>query len=337
MKFKLFPYIVALSALSVSASAAFYSVYGLSNLFAGASTAVIIMASSLELAKLVTASALYQYWDRVNLFLKTYLSIAIFILIGITSAGIYGFLSGAYQETSVKGAIIASEISILESKQNRFIRDAEFLNGNIQEWSKALANPTTIQYVDRETGQLVTTTSSRQRKLLEAQLEESRIAYTEASDSISSIDIQILDLQAGDETTRELGPLKYVSALIDKPMDSIINWFMLLIIFVFDPLAIALVIVANIAFGRILNSKIVSREKVFEVLSQKEISRELDKNDKETEAVKAPIVNKTDDRQNKVMELTLDLIAKGGNISMADKQKKIKEIKENLYGEKEIK
>jgi len=328
MKFKLFPYIVALSALSVSASAAFYSVYGLSNLFAGASTAVIIMASSLELAKLVTASALYQYWSRVNLFLKTYLSIAIFVLIGITSAGIYGFLSGAYQETSVKSAIVASEISILESKQNRFIRDTEFLNNNIQDWSKALANPTTIQYVDRETGQLVTTTSSRQRKLLEAQLEESRIAYTEASDSISSIDIQILALQAGDETTRELGPLKYVSALIDKPMDSIINWFMLLIIFVFDPLAIALVIVANIAFGRVIKPKAPN---VVEVPKAIEVPKVVGK-----PIIEKPIVDNVDTRQNRVMDLTLDLIARD-NLTKVEKARRIQEIKQNLYGEEKNK
>tara|TARA_R110002012_G_scaffold171312_1_gene336061 strand:- start:499 stop:1455 length:957 start_codon:yes stop_codon:yes gene_type:complete len=318
MKFNLFPYVVAISALSVSASAAFYSIYGLSNLFAGASTAVIIMASSLEMAKLVTASALYQYWDRVNLFLKVYLSIAIFILIGITSAGIYGFLSGAYQETSVKEAMVASEISILESKQNRFIRDTEFLNNNIQDWSKALANPTTIQYVDRETGQLVTTTSSRQRKVLEAQLEESRIAYIEASDSISSIDIQILALQAGNETTRELGPLKYVSTLIHKPMDSIINWFMLLIIFVFDPLAIALVIVANIAFGKIINPQ---PPKILEV----------------PKVVEVPSISKVDARQDKVIELILELISANANISPTIIDEKIKEIKKNLYGEKEIK
>ena len=318
MKFNLFPYVVAISALSVSASAAFYSIYGLSNLFAGASTAVIIMASSLEMAKLVTASALYQYWDRVNLFLKAYLSIAIFILIGITSAGIYGFLSGAYQETSVKEAMVASEISILESKQNRFIRDTEFLNNNIQDWSKALANPTTIQYVDRETGQLVTTTSSRQRKALEDQLEESRIAYIEASDSISSIDIQILALQAGNETTRELGPLKYVSTLIHKPMDSIINWFMLLIIFVFDPLAIALVIVANIAFGKIINPQ---PPKILEV----------------PKVVEVPSISKVDARQDKVIELILELISANANISPTIIDEKIKEIKNNLYGEKEIK
>jgi hypothetical protein len=205
------------------------------------------MASSLEFAKLVTASALYQYWDRINMLLKTYLSVAMVVLIAITSAGIYGFLSGAYQETSAKEEINLTEIAILTSKQNRFVRDAESLNGNIITWSEALANPTTIQYVDRESGQLVTTTSSRQRKVLETQLDESRIAYEVASDSISAIDIQILDLKINNETSRELGPLKYVSTLINKPMDSIINWFMLLIIFVFDPLAIALVIVANIA------------------------------------------------------------------------------------------
>jgi len=324
MKFNLFPYVVAISALFVSASAAFYSVYGLSNLFAGASTAVIIMASSLEFAKLVTASALYQYWDRVNIFLKTYLSVAMVVLIGITSAGIYGFLSGAYQETSAKEAITSTEIAILTSKQNRFVRDAETLNANITTWSEALANPSTIQYVHRETGQLVTTTSSKQRKLLQAQLEESRISYAVASDSISAIDIQILDLKINDETTRELGPLKYVSTLINKPMDSIINWFMLLIIFVFDPLAIALVIVANIAFGRtrklkepelvIIPETIVKSKTPPEVISHKGI-----------------LENKKD------IASTLDLLLAWPTLKNSEREDKIKEIKENLYGEKEIK
>jgi len=325
MKFNLFPYIVAISALFVSASAAFYSVYGLSNLFAGASTAVIIMASSLEFAKLVTASALYQYWDRVNIFLKSYLSIAMVVLVGITSAGIYGFLSGAYQETSAKEAITSTEIAILTSKQNRFVRDSEVHNTNIIAWSEALANPSKVQYVDRESGLLVTTTSSRQRKALQSQLEESRIAYAVASDSISAIDIQILDLKVNDETTRELGPLKYVSTLIDRPMDSIINWFMLLIIFVFDPLAIALVIVANIAFGRAIKAKIP------------EVSKLVEKPIVEKPIVEKPIVDNVDARQNKVMELTLDLIAANATISPIIIADKIKIIKENLYGEEEIK
>ena len=324
MKFNLFPYVVAMSALFVSASAAFYSVYGLSNLFAGASTAVIIMASSLEFAKLVTASALYQYWDRVNIFLKTYLSIAMVVLIGITSAGIYGFLSGAYQETSAKEAITSTEIAILTSKQNRFVRDAETLNANITTWSEALANPSTIQYVHRETGQLVTTTSSKQRKLLQAQLEESRISYAVASDSISSIDIQILDLKINDETTRELGPLKYVSTLIDKPMDSIINWFMLLIIFVFDPLAIALVIVANIAFGRTRKLKEPEPVIIPEIIVKSETPPEV-------------IFHKGILENKKDIASTLDLLLAWPTLRSGELVEKINKIKKNLYGEEEIK
>ena len=88
-----FPSIIALSALSVSASAAFYSVSGLSKLFAGATFEVIIMAGSLEVAKLVIASLLYQYWDTINKLLRTYLTVAAIILVLITSMGIYGFLS----------------------------------------------------------------------------------------------------------------------------------------------------------------------------------------------------------------------------------------------------
>ena len=102
MKKKLFPWLIALSALSVSGSAAFYSVSGLGKMFAGASLQVMVLAGSLEFAKLVTASLLYQYWSSINKGLKIYLSIATLILILITSAGIYGFLSSAYQETAFK-------------------------------------------------------------------------------------------------------------------------------------------------------------------------------------------------------------------------------------------
>ena len=93
------PFLIGFSALSVSGSAAFYSVFGLSKLFAGASTEVIIMAGSLEVAKLVTASLLYQYWSEINKYLRFYLTIATITLVLITSMGIYGFLSAAYQDT----------------------------------------------------------------------------------------------------------------------------------------------------------------------------------------------------------------------------------------------
>ena len=114
LKKRIFPLLIAFSALSVSISAAFYSVSGLSKLFAGAAFAVIIMAASLEIAKLVIASLLYQYRKGLPKLLKWYLSLACGILILITSMGIYGFLSAAYQETAAKAGNIEAQISLID-------------------------------------------------------------------------------------------------------------------------------------------------------------------------------------------------------------------------------
>ena len=119
IKERSFPFLIGLSALAVSGSAAFYSVFGLSKLFAGASMQVIIMAGSLQFAKLVTASLLYQYWGTINKFLRVYLSIAVFVLMVITSGGIYGYLSGAYQETATKSEFLDKSLLVLQTKQNR--------------------------------------------------------------------------------------------------------------------------------------------------------------------------------------------------------------------------
>jgi len=251
MKRRLLPIVIAISALTVSASAAFYSVFGLSKLFAGASTQVIIMASSLEFAKLVVASLLYQYWNSINKVLRIYLSISVFILMVITSGGIYGYLSGAYQETANESEYLDKQVAIIDQKRSRFEEQRTELKQSIVSWSEALTNPTTIQYVDKETGQLVTTTSSRQRRLLESQLKEAKTNFNAVTDSIAKLDVEILEQQIGNDTARELGPLKYLSNLLDVEMDKIINWFLLLIIFVFDPLAISMVVAANFAFNQI--------------------------------------------------------------------------------------
>jgi len=295
MKERIFPFIIALSALSVSASAAFYSVFGLSHLFAGASTQVIIMAGALEVAKLVVASLLYQYWDKINKLLRAYFIIATFILMVITSGGIYGYLSGAYQETSTQSEFLDRQVAIIDSKRTRFIEQRDDLKLTVKELTTALSNPTMIQYVDKESGQLVTTTSSRQRKSLESRLNASKIDLDMVTDSISALDIRVLDAQINNESARELGPLKYMSTLTGQPMATIVNWFMMLIIFVFDPLAIAMVVAANMAFEQLkiktkenVYGETVPEEKIYEVLNmtQEEISKELDKNDKEGTGMK---------------------------------------------------
>ena len=261
---RIFPFIIALSALSVSASAAFYSVSGLSKLFAGAAFAVIVMAASLEVAKLVIASLLYQYRKSLPILLKTYLSIACFVLILITSMGIYGFLSAAYQETANKAGNIDAQIALIETKRDNIkdqlaVYNAEksTINGAVADLQEGLAN-NVIQYKDKETGQIITTTSSSTRRALEKQLDQAIERQTELNTKIDGLNTQlfeyeteIVEVSTNNDLAGELGPLKYLSGLTGLPMDRIINYLLLTIIFVFDPLAIALVIAANFAFEKL--------------------------------------------------------------------------------------
>ena len=250
MKERVLPYIIALSALFISSCAVFYSVYGLSQLFAGASKAVIVMASSLEIAKLVVASLLYQYWGELNKLLRLYLTIACITLMFITSGGIYGFLSGAYQETATKSELMDKHTLMLQTKQNRFNEQLKAEKELLIYYTEALSNPTMIQYIDRETQQLITTTSSRQRKLMTSQLNEVKSNIYMLNDSISIYDMKILEKEVSNEEVRELGPLKYVAKSLGVEMDKVVNYFLLLIVCVFDPLAVCLVIAANFAFSR---------------------------------------------------------------------------------------
>ncbi len=262
MKDKILPYIIALSAIAVSGSAAFYSVFGLSKLFAGASLQVIIMAGSLEFAKLVVASLLYQYWDTINKALRFYLGVACFVLMVITSGGIYGFLSGAYQDTATKSELLDKSLAILEQKQVRFEETKEDLKieksgltKSISDLRISLSNPAQVQYIDKESGQLITTTSGSSRRALQDELARTlndrnviNKKLEAITDSITQTDMAILKEQIGNEEQRELGPLKYLAETTGYDMNTVVNWFLLMIIFVFDPLAIALVVAANMAF-----------------------------------------------------------------------------------------
>lgn len=265
---RIFPFLIALSALSVSASAAFYSVSGLSKLFAGASLAVIIMASSLEVAKLVIASLLYQYRKTLPRSLKIYLTIAAAILVLITSMGIYGFLSSAFQETATKAGNIDAQISLIETKRDNVEEQLTTYTAEKQGLDEAIADlrnglsTNTIQYKDRETGQIITTTSSSTRRALERQLDQAMTRQTALNERIDGLNEQlfqyeteIVETKTGNDLAGELGPLKYVAGLTGLPMDRIINYLLLAIIFVFDPLAIALVVAANFAFERLRSSK----------------------------------------------------------------------------------
>ena len=262
------PTIIAISALSVSASAAFYSVSGLSKLFAGASFEVIIMAGSLEVAKLVIASLLYQYWDTLNKLLRTYLTVAAIILVLITSMGIYGFLSAAYQDTYRQLTIKNNQVDFLDQKREfyekdvaRYDEELERISNNISTLSNAKATSIQVRDTTSSTGfrQTISTAELRlSQKRIEVE-EENRASIQakreQVADSLQKYQLAILDLENNTEVAGELGPLEYLSGLTGTPMDKIINILLLVIIFVFDPLAISLVVAANFAFAQAFPKK----------------------------------------------------------------------------------
>jgi len=344
---KLFPLIIALSALSVAGTAAFYSVFGLSKLFAGASTQVIIMAGSLEFAKLVVASLLYQYWGKINKILRTYLTIACFVLMIITSGGIYGFLSGAYQSTATQSELLDKSLVILEHKQTRFtetkddlILEKNQLNTTISDLRTSLSNPTSVSYYSEDAQQVITTTSSSARRALQTELKSTiadrdniNLKLDAILDSITTTDMALLNKEISNEDERELGPLKYLAGITGWSMDRVVNWFLLLIIFVFDPLAIALVVTANFAFAQIRKPKETVIEEID--LPVKDEPKKLDTvNSKVTNDISK--INELEDKINSISDILtninnyvpVDLNVKTiANLKTEDKDK-------NLYGDK---
>ena len=266
-----FNYLVWVAALVLASCAAFVSVFGLGQLFAGAGTVVLVMVSGLEFAKLVAATALHRYWDRLSLLLRGYLTIGVLVLISLTSIGIYGFLSNGYQKTANSLTIENSEIDVYEEKKATFDSrkgtNKELINyksnrvisltENANQLSKGLSN-NVIQYKDDE-GNIITTTSSSTRKTLERQLDgvnediaelnseiDELISLNSAlSDSSITYQRKILDIMSNSEVTAELGPLKYLSELTGWEMDRVVNLLIIIIMLVFDPMAVSLLIVAN--------------------------------------------------------------------------------------------
>lgn len=269
MKKYIYPILVALSALSLAGAAAFFSVTGLSKLFSGAKVEVIIMASALELAKIVTASFLHKYWSVLKWQMKTYLTMGVITVMIITSAGIYGFLSNAYSTTSGKLQNIDAQVQLVEQKKAIVSLDINRLQENKVMKSdrvKSLVNLRTNQ--ETRLDSLYSRRQNSSAKRVEQQIEQANKDIASSNieiDSLNSqiqrkstetskLDMEILDLKTND-TNGEVGPLKYIAKLTGKDMDSVVNFFILLLIFVFDPLAISLVIATNIAIERELGKK----------------------------------------------------------------------------------
>lgn len=265
MKQKLLSWFLLFCAVGLSLTAAYYSVMGLSILFASVAIPVIVMGSFLELSKIAITTYLHDQWKKTYTMLKVYLTTALVILSFITSLGIYGLLTTGFQENISKLEIGGKEVANVQLKRDRFNEikkeytlEKNTLDKDISQLRNALSTNTTTQTVDKKTGQVISKANTGNRKAFESQLTLAVENKTKIStkiealnDSLTNLDIQVLNMESKSQLGNELGAIKYVSELTGMPIKKTANIFILLIIFVFDPLAIVLIIATNQSFNNL--------------------------------------------------------------------------------------
>ena len=227
-----------MAAIAVAGTGAYFSVTGLGVLFSGASTAVIVMASALEFAKLVTASYLEQKWKETTLFLKVYLTSAVFILMLITSAGIFGYLSNAFQQQNIKLQQVDREVAVwdvkIQSNESQIKTYSEQLTSMQSNQGKIIdggkVNNRLLRSIDNRDKQ----TQKISDKI--SKLQQENAGFNEEINKIRTTNIDI---------EKEVGGFRFIAEAFQTDLNIVVKWFMFLIVFVFDPLAIALVIALN--------------------------------------------------------------------------------------------
>ena len=255
MNKKLLFYLIGGLSVILAGTAAFFSIAGLSKLFAGAAVAVIIMASALEVSKLIIASFLYQYWNTIATTLKSYLLIATVIIMMITSIGIYGFLSAAYQETKNAYDLSATFSDSLNSKKVYYETYVATYQKQIDQQNNRLTQLNDIR--NSQENRLNTKIGSSYQTDKSSRLTDNQInAVTKDidklntillryTDSINKLSIATTQAKLKNNLTSDLGPLQFISNTLNIKMDSVVNILIILFIIVFDPLAITLVLAYN--------------------------------------------------------------------------------------------
>jgi hypothetical protein len=249
-----------ITALTLSSIAAWYSVVGLTAIFAAAVIPIIIMGGSLEIAKVVTTVWLHRYWERCGMIMKTYLTGAVVVLALVTSMGIFGFLSKAHMDQGVPTGDVAAQISLIDEKINIQKELIKSERDNIESARRALAQLDAQVSARLDRG---TTEAGAERSVqIRAAQRRDRQAYAKEIDDAqgriekSNANIQALSIEKAPLASQfrkieaEVGPIKYIAALIygDNPdtatLERAVRWVIILLIFVFDPLALMLVIAA---------------------------------------------------------------------------------------------
>lgn len=257
---RILPYFIAIAALALAGTSAYYSIFGLSKFYAGAANAVILMGIAIEASKVIATSVLHQYHKVLSWPIKIYLTLAIVLSMIITSAGIYGFLTNAYQQTATKVELLDGEISVIENKKTYFKDNINRTQSIIDGKNNRINTLSTVRSQQEQRLQTLYDSKStaaakrtealikdadKQINKLTIEVDSLNVTITSLNDSISALDKNILDKNTDSEVAAEVGPLRFVSKLTGASMNTVVNWFTILLILIFDPLAIALIIVLN--------------------------------------------------------------------------------------------
>jgi hypothetical protein len=286
--------LTGITALLIAGCAAFFSVTGLGLLFSGATVAVVIMASALEIGKLVAASYLHNYWKETSVAIKTYLIVGIVALMGITSAGIFGFLSNAYTQTQISVAQVDAETQLIEDQINNAIADIPRWEGRIQTLSDNRTRQE-IRYDElvagdnwvnaKKTTDLIEESDSEIKSL------NNRILESRAK--ADSLDKVLFDVREKNvDVSREIGGFRFVASAFDQDVDTIVKWFILILIFVFDPFAVMMVIAFNTALTTDIKNLAI-RNHVDD--SEPELFKVIDRGDARTDDV--PLIDDVEKHQ----------------------------------------
>jgi hypothetical protein len=244
-----FKTLVSFSALVIAGCAALFSVTGIGTLFAGAAISVMVMASALELGKLVGISFLYRYWTEIPRALKSYMLVASIVLIGITSAGIYGYLSSAYAKVAAEPLKMNADIQIYNAQigtieeeiKRKTIRLDQIISLRSQQENR----------IDNLITKSVTGSNSTIRSAQNSLTELNRTAtqlqkeINQTSAQRDSLTAKSLTTEVSISTNSDIGTFIYISRAMEVPLDTVVKWFILVIVLVFDPLSICLVLAYN--------------------------------------------------------------------------------------------
>ncbi len=261
--------LVLLVALSISGVAAWYSIAGLAAIFAAAQIPIIIMGGVLEVGKLVTASWLYQNWKQIPFLLKSYLTIAVVILMFITSMGIFGFLSKAHIDQTVlsgDNTLLVQQLDNRIARQNKVVRDNELVIAQLDGVVQILMDADRVR---GKSGAIAVRTSQKEER------DELNQNINEASNIIFKLQSEKLKLQQEqNQLEAEVGPIKYIAELFYQEdttkdmLEEAVRWVIIIIVFVFDPLAVLLIVAANMSLMKSRNRIKTKQVAAFNALDQ---------------------------------------------------------------------